>query len=465
MTIATELGKRISGMRYESLPPEAIHAAKVAITDLVGCALAGANEDCTRIAQRVLAPGLAGGPSLVWGTPQRVLPMHAAAINGTAAHALDYDDINNSLAGHPSAPIVPAVYALAEQLGSSGRDVLLAYVTGFETQSRIGKGVHLHHYQKGWHPTSTLGVFGAAAGSARLLGLDAERTAVALAIASSLSSGLKANFGTMTKPLHAGQCAMNGLYAALLAREGFTANTGAFEHKQGFLEVFNGAGNYDAAKILERWCGPFDVLDPGVTIKPYPCCGSTHAPIDAAIWLREKHGLTPDAIARVESVTHANALMHTDRADPRSELDAKFSVQYCVARALMHGEVRFEHFENAAYEAADVRSLLGRISVRPHAHAPKSMDDHYESEVSVTTRDGRTVSHRVEQPLGTIRNPAPAERLEAKFRDCASRALRADAVPQLLERLQHLEEVDDVNALSRILAASREGLHAARAAA
>jgi 2-methylcitrate dehydratase PrpD len=258
---------------------------------------------------------------------------------------------------------------------------------------------------------------------------------------------------------------MDGLYAALLAKEGFTANTDAFEHKQGYLEVFNGAGNYNAAKILESWGAPFDILEPGVTLKPYPCCGSTHAPIDAMIWLRREHGLTPDNVERIESVTHANALMHTDRADPRSELDAKFSVQYCVARALMHGDVKFDDFENEAYNEADVRNLLQRITARPHAHSPKSMDDHYDTEVIVETKDGRTLSRRVEHPLGTRANPAPPERLQAKFLDCASRALRGDAGPRLFERLQQLESVDDLNALSRLMALSRDAEPAARFAA
>jgi 2-methylcitrate dehydratase PrpD len=465
MTMATELAKRITQMRYDDLPGEAVHWAKVSLIDTVACALAGAHEDCATIVARVLGAGRGGGPSLIWGTHARTTPLDAAAINGTAVHALDYDDCNNTLGGHPSVPVLSALIPLAESLGASGKDVLLAFISGFETQARIAMGVNLHHYRKGWHPTATLGIFGAAAGSARLLGLDAQQTATALAIAVSLSSGVKANFGTMTKPLHAGHCARNGLYAALLAREGFTANHGAFEHHHGFLEVFNGAGHYDASKILEHWADPLDILAPGVGLKQYPCCASTHSAIDAAILLRKQHGLTPERIAKVESVTHAAALAHTDRPRPASALDAKFSVQYCVARALMHGKVVFEHFDEQAICDPDVSKLLERVEARPHSYEPKSMFEHYQGMVKVTTTDGQTYSARVDQPLRGPQNLAPPDQSEPKFRDCAARVLRADAIPAVLEMLRRFESLADIREFTDQLARAVREDKDARAAA
>ncbi len=338
-------------------------------------------------------------------------------------------------------------------------------MTGFETQARVAHGVHLHHYEKGWHPTSTIGIFGAAAASARLLGLTAEQTATALAIAVSLSSGVKANFGTMTKPLHAGQCTRNGLYAAFLAREGFTANPDAFEHKHGFLEVFNGAGHFDAGKILEGWANPLDILKPGVGLKQYPCCGSTHSAIDAMISLRQRYGLIPDRVAKIESITHDRALAHTDRPDPRSTLDAKFSVQYCVARALMHGDVTFQHFEEDAYRDPEVLKLLERIEARPHAHKPQGMYEHFQGEVIVTTTDGKRYSARVDQPLRGPRNPVPPDRLEPKFRDCAARALKPDAIGRVYELIQSFETLADVRELMNVMAESAKPRGVARAAA
>ena len=455
MGIALELAKRITSMKYGNLPAEAIKWAKISFVDTIACALAAAEEKGPRIAEKVLTfGGKSGGQSLIWGTNRRTVPLDAASINGTTAHALDYDDCNNALAGHPSAALLPAAVALGEELRASGRDVILAYVTGFEAQSKIAHAVHLHHYEKGWHPTSTIGIFGATAVSAVLLKLDAEQTERALAIACSLSSGVKANFGTMTKPLHAGECTRNGMYAALLAKEGFTACPEAFEHKHGFFEVFNGAGNYNAANALTTWCDPYEVLAPGVGLKQYPCCGSTHSAIDAMISVRDKHNLRPDQVVKIESITHGRALAHTDRPFPRSTLDAKFSVQYCVARALMHGNVTFEHFEGMAYNDPEVQKLLKIIEARPFANQPKGMYEHFHGEVIVTTKDGQRLSARVEQPLRGPKNSAPPDRLESKFRDCAAKVLVPGSIQKLYDTLQSIENVNDIREVTNLMAAS-----------
>ena len=465
MTIAQELAKRIVSLRYEDLPAEAVRWAKISFVDTIGCAFAGINEKSARIADKVLTRGRSGGSSLIWGTAERTAALDATAINGTAAHALDYDDCNNALAGHPSAVLLPAALALGEEIGASGRDIILAYVTGFETQGKVAHAVHLHHYEKGWHPTATLGIFGATAASARLLKLNAEQTATALGIAASLSSGLKANFGTMTKPLHAGECGRNGLYAALLAKEGFTACPEVFEHKHGFFEVFNGAGNYDSAKALAAWADPLEILSPGVGLKQYPCCGSTHSAIDAMITLRERHKLTPENVAHIESITHDRALAHTDRADPQSPLDAKFSVQYCVVRALMHGDVTFEHFEGNSFRDPEARKLLQRIVARPHAHQPKGMYEHFQGEVVVTTTDGQRFSARVDQPLRGPKNPAPPDRLKQKFFDCAAQTVKADSIGRIYDLLQNFDTIADARELTNVMAGAAKSGSAERAAA
>ncbi|HET7883286.1 MAG TPA: MmgE/PrpD family protein, partial [Acetobacteraceae bacterium] len=250
MTIAEILAERIASVRFEALPEEAVHWARVAILDTVGCTLAGASEPCARIVAGVTA---APGPSLLFGTDRRTAPLDAALINGTASHALDYDDCSDTLGGHPSAPVLPALFALADTRAVDGRAFIAAYVTGWEIETRIARGVNFYHYEKGWHPTATLGVFGATAACCQLLGLAPAVTATALGLAASFASGVKANFGTMTKPLHVGHCSRNGLFAALLAADGFTANAGALEHPQGFLHVFNGAGNFDADVIVGEW--------------------------------------------------------------------------------------------------------------------------------------------------------------------------------------------------------------------
>ena len=445
MTIAHELGKRIAALRYEDLPEEAAHWAKVGVLDTVGVTLAGADDPSATIVAGVLS---SGGPSLLLGTDKRVGALDAALVNGTASHALDFDDCNNTLGGHPSAPILPALFALADEIGGSGREFITAYVAGFETECKISMGVNFYQYTRGWHPTSTIGVFGAAAACARLMKLDAERTATALAIAASLASGVKSNFGTYVKPLHVGHCARNGLFAALLARDDYTASPVAFEHKQGYFEVFNGKGNYDADKIVPAWGQPFDIVKPGIAIKQYPCCGSTHPAIDAMLDLVRQHDLKADAVERIQSWTHTRRLEHTNRADPQSTKDAKFSVQYCLARALTDRKVAIEHFEGESFRDAQVRSVMSRIEVAPYTTAQFSEDNHFGAEVKVTLRGGSVLGTKVQQPAGrTSANALSAERLKEKFDNCALRTLTPSATSAVYEAIQRLETLEDARAV------------------
>jgi len=451
MTLARELAKRINGLNYAGLPDPAIHWAKVGILDTVGVTLAGAREDCTRIVEGVAGRGT--GPSLIFGGKRRTVPLEAALVNGTAAHALDYDDCNNTLGGHPSVPILPALFAIADETGASGHDFLAAYVAGFETECKIALGVHFYHYTKGWHPTATLGVFGAAAACSKLMKLSDEQTATALSIAASLASGIKANFGTMVKPLHIGHCTRNGMFAALLARDGFAAGDRVFEHKQGFFNVFNGEGNYDAAKILPAWGEPLDIVKPGIAIKQYPCCGSTHSALDAMLKLAREHKPAPEDLERVDVWTHARRLEHTNRPEPKSDLDAKFSVQYCMVRALLDRRIAIEHFEGKAYEAPAVRKLLPRVHAAPYTTAQFPADNHFGAEVRVALRGGKSLSARVDEPFGrTSDNPLPAGLLKEKFENCAARALPRERVSALYSAIQGFENLRDVREVTAIIA-------------
>ncbi|MGY8990591.1 MAG: MmgE/PrpD family protein [Rhodospirillales bacterium] len=451
MTIAQDLASRVSAMKYEDFPDEAVRWAKIAIADTIGVGLAGAVEDTVKIPERVLgvaqSAGQIAGISLVWGRSYRTRALDAALINGTAAHAFDFDDCSNSLGGHPSAPIVPVALAIGEEIGSTGREYVEAYIAGFEAENRIARGVHMHHYKKGWHPTATLGIFGAIAACGRLLKLDDATLATAFAIGVSEAAGVKANFGTMTKPLHVGLTGRNGLFACLMAKEGFTASMEAFEHKQGYLEVFNGAGTYDVSKILDGWCAPLDLIEPGVMIKQYPCCGSTHMAIDAAIALHDKHKLTVEQIEKIEVITHENRLEHTNKPDPLGELAAKFSVQYVVCRGLIDGKVVLGNFENEAYMDKGMRALLPKVSATSHA------DDDYTGTVTVTLKDGTQLTETAWVPFGRgPKNPMSADELKAKFVDCALRALPAEAVERLHAALWDLENLKSVRDITDIMA-------------
>ena len=465
MTLAAQIAERIHALRFEDITPTALAWTGTAFTDTVGVTLAGIMDEGPRILLRV--PGIAGpGPCLIFGTDRRTGPLDATLINGTASHALDYDDVSGVMGAHPSAMLTSPLLALGELLGSSGRDVALAYVVGYETECRIARGVHFHHYDKGWHPTATLGIFGTVAAAARLLHMSVDHTAVALGLAASLASGLKANFGTMTKPLHVGHSARNGLFAAFMAREGFTANPGAFEHKQGFLDVFNGPGTYDTARMLADWYAPFEcdgAAEPG--LKPYPCCGSTHASINRMIALARTHGLTPEQTEKIEILPHGRRLPHTDNADPRTSLGAKFSIQYCVARALADRAVKLEHFEGDAPFDPTVRALMARTEARPHPDMADDSPLQWGAEIVVTTRDGQRFASKLDdfERLGPGAQPMTREAMWEKFADCAQRALPRPQIAPLFEQLGRIDQVENVADLVRLMDVHGT-THAARAA-
>ncbi len=440
MSIAKELARRIKAFRYDDLPEDAVTWAKTAFLDTVGVTLAGAGEDCVRIIENL--QGLSAGPSLVFGRATRTGVLDAALINGTASHALDYDDLAPSIGGHPSVPLVPAIIALGEMTGTDGRDAIAAYVAGYEVESRIGRAANPHHYEKGWHPTVTLGVFGTVAAASRLLDLSEDQMETALGLAVSLASGVKANFGTMTKPLHVGHCVRNGLMAALLVRDGFTANGDAFEHTQGFFNVFNGPGKFNAERIFENWADPLEVVDPGLGLKQFPCCGSIHTPINCMFELVREKGLKPEDANRIEILVNPRRLPHTDNPDPQTGLEAKFSMQYVVARAFTDGRIGFDHFEGDAFADPGPRALMALTATGGHPDMPATSENQFGAEVIVTTKDGTKLSHRIDNQLGRgPANPMSRDELWSKFEDCAKRALPATRIKPLFEMLLDFENL------------------------
>ena len=456
MALARQMAERIVALRADNIPRAALDWSKVAVMDTLGSALAGVADDAPMKLAEVIGVSATGGEALVLGTANRTSALDAALLNGVAAHVLDYDNTAANMGGHVSAVMVPALLAAAEAFDCSGADVLLAHVAGYEAGSQIGRAVHPFHTEAGWHPTSTVGVFAVAAACARLLNLTVEQTETALAMSTSLAAGNKANFGTMTKSLHVGQCARNGLMAVLLARKGFTANADAFAHKQGYFNLFNGTGRFHAERVMETWGAPLDIVEPGASYKLYPCCYSTHSPIEAALNLTREHGVfKADAIERVDSWTAAPRLAHTDRAQPTTGLEAKFSVQYCVARALLDGRVSLKHFDESALREPALQTVLARVHAAPHRDGQFEPGQGFAAEVKVTLKDGRAMSSRVIRPLGrTSANPIPPEQLKAKFADCAAGVLPVAQVSAVADALDRFETLLSVRDFMRLLEVS-----------
>ena len=450
-TVAQTLAGCLAAIVFEGLSETARQVATASIIDTVGAMLLGASGAVNAALQAALGEDLADGPAFVFGRGSRAGLLDAALINGASAHADDYDDMACSMGGRPSAPLVPVVLALGETLGASGAQVIEAYVVGFEAECRIGRVVNPHHYEGGWHPTSTLGVFGAAAAAARLLRLDRDRTVAALTLAASMSSGLKANFGTMAKPLQVGQCARGGLLAAKLANVGFTANPAALEHPQGFFASYDGLDNIHLERLLDHPAGRLEIEQDSIGLKPFPCCGSTHPVARAMLALRAR-GVRPEDVDSVLISVNRRRLPHTNNPNPNTPLEARFSIQYVAARTLLDGPPRLHHFEGRSHLETEVRSLMRRISVVAYAaHAGRGGRDEcneFEADVTVLTRSGDQIEANAPHALGRGGvDPMSSDELRMKFRDCASRSLGAaqiDAAFSALQRLASCTRIPDL---------------------
>lgn len=434
-----------SALRLTDIEPAAAAWAKLAITDLVACGLAGADEPVGAMLQAALPPS--AGDAFVFGARERRGLLDAAQINGAAAHALDFDDCSIVLDGHPSVPVVPALLALGDTIDASGAELLTAYVAGIEAMLRLGRLSNPAHIDRGWHPTATLGIIGCAVACARLLRLDPERTARAISIAASSASGLRANSGTMTKPLHAAMANRNGLQAAWLAAHGMTANPAALEHAMGYLSAYNGAPARDADAAFDDWTTRWLVLEPGIAIKQYPCCAFIHCAIDAAASLREERRFRPQDIEAVRVHLHRRRLRNIDRPRPADGLDARFSTQYLTARGLVHGTVTLGDFEPETMGDPRVQALMGRVEIVAH-----DLDDLSFGRVEITLRDG--TRHEAGASVSMGRGPAdPMDeaRFRAKFDDCAGRSLPAAARDEVFAALQSLERRDSIRALTELM--------------
>ncbi len=435
----------------EPLSAPVVHAARRAVLDCLGVALAGSVEPAGRtIADQAKSQGGAA-ESTIWGEGSRVSAQNAALANGTSAHALDYDDTSHSMPGHPSVPVLPAVMAVGERLGSSGAEVLEAFAVGLEVECKLGCFTGQETFDAGWHATTTLGVVGATAGAGRLMGLDAAAMSCALGMAVSQASGVRQNFGTMTKPFHVGRAAQSAILAVELVQRGFTASETGIEGMFGYWDMFGGAVNRDGDVLAAALGNPYDVLSPGINFKAYPCCASTHAAIDAALQL--SGGLTESAIERVMVDVPYTAPLVLIHHRPATPLAAKFSLEYCVARALLDGRVALGHFAEESVNQPEVQALLRRVEYRIPDDWQKGAGPWKlgHARVEVRLRDGTLRRGETTVPRGDCTNPLSDQELEAKFLECAVLALGDHRAEEALELIRAFERLDNVRRLVAIL--------------
>jgi 2-methylcitrate dehydratase PrpD len=446
MEVTRAFARYVAELSYDRIPEDVRKIARRALIDTIGCAIAGSVEPAARIAREMArqdggaprATVLAAGND---GASLKLPPQAAAMVNAIAGHALDYDDVNPM--GHPSVPVVFTALAAAEDVGASGRDLIAAYVAGVEVETKIMRAFTESHYLHGWHSTSTLGVLGAAAAASKLYKLSAEQIAIAFGIAASQACGLRQNFGTMTKPYHPGHASWAGITSARLARDGFTADPAIFEAQIGYLPVF-AAGPFDASRAvgaLDRWT----LVDPGLSVKKYPCCYCTHPSLDAALKMREQHKIDPEQIVSIHAQLSKFFLSPLIHHRPSTGLEGKFSLEYALAAAMLDGKVVLATFTDEMVQRAQARALIEKVSVAPHEGAG---DDGLRASfvrLKIELSGGRTFVEELVEPRGTASNPLSDEELADKFRDCWSFARRggsADSALDLLRQVDHLERLD-----------------------
>ena len=443
MAVATGVTEAVARFALDFKPStEALERAQRAVLDTIGVTIAGGVEPCFTILAETLGPPDSRGQATVLATRERTSAAHAAFLNGTAGHALDFDDVADDLKGHPSVVLVSALLPVAEARGQSGQLFLEAYCAGFEIACAIAQALPVNaHYRSGWHATATVGVLAAAASVGRLLGLDVEGMRNALGIAASMAGGSRQNFGTMTKPLHAGLAARDAVLAAELAANGFTADTQQLEGPVGYFRQYGVES--DLARV-ESGLAVGDVLETqGINVKKFPCCFGTHRSADATLDLYAR-GVRGENVSAVRVAVEPGGTMATIHHRPTTGLQGKFSTEYVVAVCLLDGAVKLSTFTDQAVSRAEAQDLLRRVSVEEIAQPPIGVPtfEHAYATVEVTLNDGTQVEARCDVPRGDGRAPLSDAELEAKFRDCLAFARSPWDTEALLAHLSQLRAAD-----------------------
>ena len=458
--LTREVAAFIVATAYDALPADVIELARKSILDGLGLALSGSVAESGHIVQAYLRSQKLSGQTTVIGTSQRVPERFAAFANGIGVHADDFDDTQLAVANdrvyglltHPTAPCLPAALALAESLDASGRDFLLAYNLGVEVETKIAEAISPRHYQHGFHSTATCGVFASAAAAARLYGLDLDTTRRTLSIAASQAAGLRENFGTMTKPLHAGRAAEAGVIAADFARAGWTAARGILESPRGFFQAHG--GGYDLTAIAGKLGNPWTFAIPGISIKPNPSGSLTHPGMTTMLELILEHDIKPGDVDRVDVGTNhnmPNALIHHQ---PKNKLQAKFSMEFCMAILLLERRGGLPEFTDEVVNRPDVQEMIARVNFGVHPQAEAAGYDKMTTIIDIHLKGGRVVSGRADFGKGSPANPMSYDEVADKFRGCAEFAgWPAGKSEKIVETVRALEGLESVRALTALLAA------------
>jgi 2-methylcitrate dehydratase PrpD len=444
LSIQEKLSEFVIEVEYKDIPREAVTVAKQSVLDYLGVTLAGSVEPIGSIVKEYLKEVGGKGLSTVIGLGVKTSCPNAAFANGTLGHALDFDDSSPSLLGHPTVPVVPSALATAELSEASGEELLTAYAVGVEVECKLGLVVNPAHMEKGWHCTSTLGAFGATAAAGKLLGLDSEQMMYAFGVAASESAGVRANFGTMTKPFHAGRAAENGVVAAMLAKRGFTANKNALEEEFGYLKVTTGEYKTEA---IEKLGNPWELVTPGVYYKLYPCCHYGHAAINALLSIMRDNKLDSSNVEDVEVGATQAIYDNLIYNEPKTGLEGKFSMQFFMADALLEGGVRLEDFNDEKVRDPRIAEFMKKtkFEVDPDVNklVPYGLGAAV-SRVKVRTKEGKEFTKDGMPTAGL-------EELKRKYEMCASYVLPENKISESMKLVLELEKLKNIKALMQLM--------------
>ncbi|HSR10762.1 MAG TPA: MmgE/PrpD family protein [Thermodesulfobacteriota bacterium] len=444
MKVTETLARYAVETSYRSLPKEVVHQGKRCFLDLMGCALGGSRQPLAKILLKTVKDFGGKPQATVWGHGFKTSVANAALVNGAMSHALDFDDTHAPGVGHPSAPLLPAVLAVAEWKGLSGKAALEAFLLGFEVETRIGMAMGPAHYDRGWHATSTFGRFGAAIAAGKLLGLSVDQMKMAIGLAGTQSCGLRIVFGTMTKPFHPGKAAYDGVLAAVLAQQGFTCAPDIIEGKKGYFEVL---GEKSSLEMMVKGLGKkYEVLKN--TFKPYAACLLTHPTINAVIDMRNQYGLTPEMVQEISCEVGKFCLDAAGQVEPKTGLAGKFSTYYVAALALAEGAAGEDLFTDKRVLDPKMVALRKKVKARV---SPSFTDT--SARVTITDKSGKKYQMVVTTPKGDPRNPPTDEELEGKFRSLVPGVLPKPRMERLIESIWTMEKIPNVRQFIRLCCA------------
>lgn len=448
-SLTGRLAEFIVRLNYRSLPAEVVAKAKSCLMDTIGAALAGSKTPEAAIAKRLALKLHQKKEATLFTGKSKVGVLEAALANGMMAHALELDDGNRYAMGHPGVGVIPAVLALAEKERIKGKEIIPAIVAGYEIFGRIGAGGNPSHFDRGFHTTGTCGTFAAAAAAGRLLKLNQAQMVSALGIAGSQAAGLFAFMadGTMTKVLHPGKAAHNGLLAAYLAREGFTGPAFILEDKRGFYRAF--ADTYDPQRILAELGEKYEIMH--TYVKYHASCRHTHAAIDALLQIRHQNSFSWAEIEKVNIYTYTIAAKLTGGKEVSTPITGKMSLPYAAAVALLFGKVGLDEFKPKTLQNKEVRALLDKIEVHADEELDKLVPEHRGARAEIFLKDGRRLISQVLDAKGEPENPGGKNDLYEKFRDLARTVFGKERVEKIIERINSLEKLGEITELTKLL--------------